>query len=87
MYSNHHLCKFMRTKESTYLRKEFNTSTGLVWYTNMAAISFFWNTNMAAETSCENTLTDLINVVKISSDFVVEHVPDQIQQHPDLQQS
>ena len=42
---------------------------------------------MAAEMSCENTLIDLINLVKISSDFVIEHVPDQIQQHPDLQQS
>ena len=42
---------------------------------------------MAAEMSCENTLIDLINFVKISSDFVIEHVPDQIQQHPDLQQS
>ena len=41
---------------------------------------------MAAETSCENTPMDLINLVKISSDFVIEPVPDQIQQHPDLQQ-
>ena len=42
---------------------------------------------MAAEMSCENTLIDLINLVKISSDSVIQHVPDQIQQHPDLQQS
>ena len=42
---------------------------------------------MAAEMSCENTLIDLIKLVKISRDFVMEHVPDQIQQHPDLQQS
>ena len=41
---------------------------------------------MSAGTSCENTLIDLINLVKISSDFVIEPVPDQIQQHPDLQQ-
>lgn len=66
---------------------EFNTSKGLVWYTNMAATSLFWNNNMAAEMSCENTLLDRINLVKISSDFVIEPVPDQIQQHPDLQQS
>ena len=52
----------------------------------MAAISLFWNNNIAAETSCENTPMDLINLVKISSDFVIEPVPDQIQQHPDLQQ-
>ena len=42
---------------------------------------------MAAEMSCENTLIDPIKLVKISSDFFMEHVPDQIQQHPDLQQS
>ena len=29
---------------------------GLVWYTIMAAISLFWNTNMAAVTSCEHAL-------------------------------
>ena len=29
---------------------------GLVWNTNMAAISLFWNTNMADVTSCENAL-------------------------------
>jgi len=33
-------CKFVGTKEIS--------STGLVWYTNMAAISLFWDTNMAA---------------------------------------
>ena len=49
------LCKFIRTKEIVYIRKEFN-STGLVWDTNMAAISLFWNTNMATVTSCENAL-------------------------------
>ena len=48
-----HLCKFIGTKESVYIRKEFN-STGLVWNTNMAAVSLFWNTNMTAVTSCEN---------------------------------
>ena len=26
------------------------------WYTNMAAVSLFWNTNIAAVTSCENAL-------------------------------
>ena len=43
------------TKESIYVRKEFNPR-GLVWNTNMAAVSLFWNTNMAAVTSCENAL-------------------------------
>ena len=28
---------------------------GLVWDTNMAAVSLFWDTNMAAMTSSENT--------------------------------
>ena len=28
----------------------------LAWYTNMAAVSLFRNTNMAAMTSCENAL-------------------------------
>ena len=37
------------TKESIYVRKEFNPR-GLVWNTNMAAVSMFWNTNMAAVT-------------------------------------
>ena len=45
---------FIGTKESVYIRKEFN-STGLVWDINMAAVSLFWDTNMAAMTSCENT--------------------------------
>ena len=40
-----HLCKFIGTKESVYIRKEFN-STGLVWDTNMVAVSLFWNTNI-----------------------------------------
>ena len=49
--------KFIGTKESFTLGKS-STPTGLVWYTNMAAVSLFWYTNMAAVTSCEN---DLLN--------------------------
>ena len=67
---------FIGTKESVYIRKEFN-STGLVWDINMAAVSLFWDTNMAAMTSCENTqlshiwyslfrITDGIKPVKIA---------------------
>ena len=41
--------KFLHTKKSL-------TPTGLVWYTNMAAVSLFWYTNMVAVTSCENVL-------------------------------
>ena len=42
-------------KKRVYIRKEL-TPTGLVWNTNMAAVSFFWNNNMAAVTSCENAI-------------------------------
>ena len=42
-------------KENVYKRKyRSSTPTGLVWNTNMAAVSLFWNTNMKAVTSCEN---------------------------------
>ena len=41
---------FAETKESICIPR------GLVWDTNMAAISLFWDTNMVAVTSCENTL-------------------------------
>ena len=37
------LCKFMRTEEIVYI--------------TMTAVSLFWNTNMAALTSCENALS------------------------------
>ena len=37
------LCKFMRTEEIVYI--------------TMAAVSLFWNTNMAALTSCGNALS------------------------------
>ena len=47
-----HLCKYIGTKESVYLKKS-SALTGLVWNTAMAAVSLFWNTNMAAVTSCE----------------------------------
>ena len=33
-----------------------STPTGLVWKTNKTAVLLFWNTNMAAVTSCENAL-------------------------------
>ena len=47
--------KFLGTKESVYTRKEFN-SQGIYLYTNMSSVPLFWNTNMAAVTSCENAL-------------------------------
>ena len=42
-------------KESVYMRKDFNSQM-FFWYTNIAAVSLFWNTKMAAMTSCENAL-------------------------------
>ena len=50
-----HLYKFFGTKESVCIRKEF-ISHGIAWYTNMADVSLFWNTNMTAVKSCENAL-------------------------------
>ena len=50
-----HLGKFIGTKQSVCIRKEFN-SRGLVWDTNMTTDLLFWDTNTAAVKSCENTL-------------------------------
>ena len=41
---------------SYFIKEKSSTPTGLVWDTNMAAVSLFWDTNMAAVTSYENTL-------------------------------
>ena len=45
---------YWNTTDSKY--QKGITPTGLVWNTNMAAVSLFWNTNMADVTSCENDL-------------------------------
>ena len=47
---------FIETKGSVNIKEKSSSPTGLVWYTNAAAISLFWNRNMAAMTSCENVL-------------------------------
>ena len=47
-----HLRKFFETKKKR-LQKKTSSHTGLAW--NMAAVSLFWETNMAAVTSRENT--------------------------------
>ena len=49
-----HICKFIGTKESVCIRKEFHSQRTDLG--NMATVSLFWDTNMAAVTSCENTL-------------------------------
>ena len=48
-------CKFMEQKK-VFRQKKSSTPTGLVWYTNMAAVSLFWNINVATVASCENTV-------------------------------
>ena len=51
-----HLCKFIGTKEiKAFAKEKSSTPRGLVWDTNMVAISLFWHTNMVAVTSRENT--------------------------------
>ena len=50
-----HLCKFIRTKESVRIRKEFNSQKiGLGHQHGRRFI--VWDTNMAAVTSCENNI-------------------------------
>ena len=47
----------LQKRESLYIRKKLNSHpTGLVCNTNMAAVSLFWDTDMADLTSCENAL-------------------------------
>ena len=41
------------TKER-FSKQKGSTPTGLIWDTNMAAVSLFWDTNMAEVTSFEN---------------------------------
>ena len=53
------LCRFIETKE-IFLLKKSPTPKGFVWSTSMATMSLFWNTNMAAVTSCEYALLPLI---------------------------
>ena len=40
-------------QKKLFSQEKSSTPTGLVLYTNMAAVSLFWYTNMAAVTSCE----------------------------------
>ena len=43
-------------QKKVFAQDKSSTPRGLVSNTNMAAISLFWNTNMAAMTSCENKI-------------------------------
>ena len=43
-------------QKKAFTYEKSSTPTGLVWGTDMAAVSLFWNTNMVPVTSCENAL-------------------------------
>ena len=49
-----HLCKFIVEQKRAFALEKSSAPTGLSWYLNVAAVSLFWKTNMAAVTSCEN---------------------------------
>ena len=44
-------------KKKAFTWEKSSTPRGFSGCTNMAAVSLFWNTNMAAVTSCENALS------------------------------
>ena len=50
-----HLCYLLKQNKAFAYEKSSST-IGLARNTNMAAGLLFWNTNMAAVTSCENAL-------------------------------
>ena len=50
-----------KKNEIIYMEK-ISTPRGFSGYTNMAAVSFFWKSNMAAVTSCENALYSHMNL-------------------------
>ena len=65
-----HLCKFIGANESVYIRRL--KKTRLVWGTNMAVVSLFWDTSMVAMTSCENT-QHLSSFIFIFDGVTVKH--------------
>ena len=50
------LCKFYWIKRKFLHKRKVLTPRGLLWENNMAAVSFFLDTNMADVTSCKNAL-------------------------------
>ena len=46
--------------KKVFALEKSSTPTGLVWGTNITTVSLFWDTNMAAVTSCENPLLRVI---------------------------
>jgi len=47
---------YWNKQKKVFTYEKSSIPTGLVWYTNMAAVPLLWNNNMAAVTSCENAL-------------------------------
>ena len=48
--------KILLEQKKAFALEKSSTPTGLVWDTDMPAVSLFRGTNMAAVTSCEKTL-------------------------------
>ena len=46
----------LELQKNALARGTKSTRRGLLWNTNMAAVSLFWNTNMVVVKSCENAL-------------------------------
>ena len=46
-------------QKKAFTQEKSSTPTGLVWDTKMAVVSLFWDTNVAAMTSCETFLLSL----------------------------
>ena len=53
---------YWNKRKFLHRKKVGSTPTGLVWDTNMAAVSLFRDTNMAAVTSGENSLLNTGNM-------------------------
>ena len=52
----HLVCKFIGIKESVCIRKQFNSHRIGLGRQHGRGVLLFWDTNMAAMTSCENAL-------------------------------
>ena len=58
----------LREQKTFFKQEKSPTSTEFVGNTNMATVSLFWNTNMAAMTSCEYALyVKMPNFMKTST--------------------
>ena len=46
----------LKLQKNALAREKKSTRRGLLWNTNMAAVSLFWKINMVTVKSCENAL-------------------------------